>query len=72
VYSGAPTADNKLITAIPAGSPATPIAALTGNDPEAALSSYRITSLPPASQGTLYLCTPTCTPPYGRTIHRRR
>jgi hypothetical protein len=57
-----PVADNKTSASMPNTNGQTAISSLSGTDPDGTVSSFTINSLPAASQGVLYLCSPACTP----------
>lgn len=52
-----PTVTNSSVGGITPGS-VVPVTGLTGNDPDGTVSSYTITTLPPTTQGTLFLGNP--------------
>ena len=53
-----PLAGNFINNPMPQGNPATPIPGLIGSDPDGAIASFRILTLPPASQGVLWITCP--------------
>ncbi len=55
-----PTANNITSAMMANTNGQTVISALSGSDPDGTVASFVITTLPPATQGVLYLCNPTC------------